>query len=467
MINMTALGLGGIAAAITAGWQQVKNAIGYVSSFVIVKATFDHYLSPQVFTYIKRNYKPLPSGLLNYVSIRVAMKGKKQVVDVPFRIPAKTAIYVRGFSVFIVSVSDTIEIRSIRGLTNFDQFTSDALDSWQEHISRTTKTRDSRFFVRKIIGEEKSAGAAYGSARRKSRSEDVGEDSALSSGSPASHSALMSADITVDRSFKYTPDQYALSEEDDPLEGLFFGSEILRYFDQAMKWLDMGDWYLERQIPWRRGWLLHGPGGTGKSSIAKAVAQNMGIPICHFYLATLSDQEFMDRWDAMPTPCVALFEDFDNVFHGRENQTEHKSLTFDCILNQISGVSSLNGVFLIVTTNHIEHIDPALGVMKNADSGVSTRPGRIDSVIEVSFMNSENRRRLATKILRDWPESIEHLMAQYTDNAGTDWTPSQWQEVCIQSALERMQSDEHLTSIAGNVVQLQQPESHKLVVHAV
>ena len=447
MINMTALGLGGIAAALTAGWQQVKNAIGYISSFVIVKATFDHYLSYQVYAYLKRNYKPLPSGLLNYVAVRVTMKGKKQVVDVPFRIPAKTSIYVKGLSVFIVSVGDTIEIRSIRGLTNFDQFTSDALDSWQAHLSKTTKTRDSRFYVKKIIGEEKNAGAS--SRRRDHHGGD--EDSASPSvgGQVASSSALMSADITTDRSFKYTPDQYALSEEDDPLEGLFFDDAILKYFDQAMKWLRMGDWYLDRQIPWRRGWLLFGPGGTGKSSIAKAVAQNMGIPICHFYLATLSDQEFMDRWDAMPTPCVALFEDFDNVFHGRESQTEHKSLTFDCILNQISGVSSLNGVFLIVTTNHIEHIDPALGVLKNADSGVSTRPGRIDSVIEVAYMNLANRRRLAEKILRDWPEVIDRLFSQYPDGDQVEWTPSQWQEVCIQQALDRMQADEHLASIAA------------------
>jgi hypothetical protein len=457
MINMTALGLGGIAAALTAGWQQVKNAIGYVSSFVIVKATFDHYLSPQVFTYIKRNYKPLPSGLLNYVAVRVTMKGKKQVVDVPFRIPAKTAIYVRGLSVFIVSVSDTIEIRSIRGLTNFDKFTSDALDSWQAHIGKTTKTRDSRFYVKKIIGEEKNVGAAR---RHSYHDGDSEERSPSPAGNQSSgSSALMSADITTDRSFKYTPEQYALSEEDDPLEGLFFDDEILKYFDQAMRWLQMGDWYLDKMIPWRRGWLLTGPGGTGKSSIAKALAQSMGIPICHFYLATLSDQEFMDRWDSMPTPCVALFEDFDNVFHGRENQTEHKSLTFDCILNQISGVSSLNGVFLIVTTNHIEHIDPALGVTENGESGVSTRPGRIDTVISVSFMNAYNRRRLATKILKDWPDQIERLMTQHPDGEGIDWTPSQWQEMCIQIALEQMQSDERLASIAPVSVQSNRPQS--------
>lgn len=468
MINMTTLGLGGLAAALTAGWQQVKNALSYVSSFVLVRANFDHDLSPAVYTYLKRNYRPLPSGLLNYVSYRVnTMRGRKEAVLVPFRIPAATSIYVGKRSFLIVNAgSNSLEVRTIRGLVDFDKLTSDALDSWDQHLKLNDKKRSTRFWVRKVIGTEKGMGAAFASAQRKRSHDNEG----IASDSPSSigtSQGLMGPDLTIDRSFKYAPETYAIRDDENPLEGLFFESRILKYFEQALRWLQMGDWYLDRQIPWRRGWLLHGPGGTGKSSIAKAVAQNLGIPINHFYLATLSDQEFIEHWESMATPCIALFEDFDNVFHGRENQTEHKSLSFDCVLNQISGVSSLNGVFLIVTTNHIEHIDPALGVVKAADSGISTRPGRIDSVIEVGFINLENRRLMAHKILRDWPDIIERLIHEHPDKDGIDWTPSQWQEVCIQAALDRMQSDDHLTSIATNVVKLQHPVAHKLVVHAV
>lgn len=470
MINMTTLGIGGIAAALTAGWQQVKNALSYVSSFILIKANFDYDLSPAVYTYLKRNYKPLPSGFLNYVAHRVnTMRGRKDTVLVPFRLPAPTAIYVGRLSFMIVNAdSARLQIRTIRGLVDFDRLTSDALDSWDRHLKLNDEKRGSRFWVRKVIGTEKGMGAAFTNMKRQAVSNTAGDSTSQESPSGISSSnELLRPDLTIDRSFKYAPETYAMRDDEDALEGLFFEPRILKYFEQALRWLRMGDWYLERQIPWRRGWLLHGPGGTGKSSIAKAVAQNLGIPIYHFYLATLSDQEFIEAWESMPTPCIALLEDFDNVFHGRENQTEHKSLSFECVLNQISGVSSLNGVFLIVTTNHIEHIDPALGVIKEADSGISTRPGRIDSVIEVGFINQENRQRMAQKILRDWPDIIERLMYEHPDKAGVDWTPSQWQEVCIQAALDRMQSDEHLASIASNVVQLQQPESHKLVVHAI
>jgi len=242
------------------------------------------------------------------------------------------------------------------------------------------------------------------------------------------------------------------SNEDDPLEGLFFDDEILRYFDQARRWLSLGDWYLERQIPWRRGWLLHGPGGTGKSSIAKAVGQMLGIPVFHFYMATLSDQEFIERWDQMSTPCVALLEDFDNVFHGRENQTAHKSLTFDCVLNQISGVASINGVFLIVTTNHLEHIDSALGVESNLEGGISTRPGRVDSVIKVGYINAHNRRGMAEKILKDWPDLVEEVLGKHDQMP--EITPIQWQETLIQAALERMKAEDSEPSNNSNVIEI-------------
>jgi hypothetical protein len=444
MINMTALGLGGLAAAITAGWQQVKNALNYVSSFVVINASFDHRLSPVVMAYLKREYRPLPSGLLNYMSLRLAVKGRKDAVLIPFRVVSNTSIYVGKRSIMVVSVSDsTLKIRAVRGSINFDRFTSDALDSWDENLKLNTKKRDSRFWVSKVIGSEKGSFSSYRNANHgtKVQADNDGPGGEAGDAMPSSSSSLLAPNVSLDRSFKYEREFYAIQEEDDPLEGLFFEPKILKYFEQAMQWLQLGEWYTERQIPWRLGWLLHGPGGTGKSSIAKATAQNLGVPIYHYYLATLSDQEFIERWERMATPCIALFEDFDAVFHGRENQTEHKSLTFDCVLNQISGVSALSGVFLIVTTNHIEHIDHALGTQVEKGSEKSTRPGRIDSVIEVSFISAENRRKMAYKILRDWPDLIDELMAQHS---GGNWTPSQWQEVCIQAALERLHSTDHL-----------------------
>jgi SpoVK/Ycf46/Vps4 family AAA+-type ATPase len=140
-------------------------------------------------------------------------------------------------------------------------------------------------------------------------------------------------------------------------------------------------------------------------------------------------------------PCIALIEDIDGVFHGRKNisggnaemsaflrnaemmgrdgqdgqggdgedtisQPKEASgedgegrqqrqmrrpqipmnsgLTFDCLLNVLDGVERLEGVFVIITTNDITKVDPAIG-QPTGDNG-STRPGRIDRVIELRNM---------------------------------------------------------------------------------
>ena len=51
-------------------------------------------------------------------------------------------------------------------------------------------------------------------------------------------------------------------------------------------------WYTDRGIPYRRGYLLHGPHGTGKSSFISALAGHYGYSIC---LLSLSDRLLDDE----------------------------------------------------------------------------------------------------------------------------------------------------------------------------
>lgn len=440
LITMGALGAGGLAAGAMAGWQRVKNAFSYVSSFAFVSAQFDSDLLPAIRAYVHTNYTILPSGLFYYASRRFKLRGNKQYSVVPFKLPMSSSIYFRGCIPFFIDLSSN-KIRSIRGFTNFNTLVSDALDQWEARNNNSKEV--SRFYVHQVMGMDKST---HGMDWEEKRSR--GDDSPQGATAEISSSSNWhEPDINVHASFKYARDLYLPSPKDqDPLDGLFFDEHVIKYFDQAQRWLEMGEWYIERNIPWRRGWLLHGPGGTGKSSVAKALARKLGIPIYQYYLATLSDNEFIKKWNNMATPCIALLEDFDAVFNMREPLTEHKSLTFDTVLNTISGVNSLDGVMLIVTTNHLDKIDPALGISVD-DSEVSTRPGRVDTVIKIGYMSEYNRTRMASRMLRDWPELVNPLLRA---NTGT-YTPAQWQEICLQAALERMAADDHkVLSISSN-----------------
>ena len=101
-----------------------------------------------------------------------------------------------------------------------------------------------------------------------------------------------------------------------------------------------------------------------------------------------------------------------------------------------SSLRRLRCLFLIITTNHLEKIDEALGVITSG-SGISTRPGRIDSVIELGHMEVEARLKLACKVLVDWPDMVNQVV-----NEGVGLTPVQFQELCIQHAYKKIHRNE-------------------------
>ena len=82
-------------------------------------------------------------------------------------------------------------------------------------------------------------------------------------------------------------------------------------------------------------------------------------------------------------------------------------LTFDCLLNCLDGVERADGIFTIITTNDITKIDPALGQPRKLPDGttefISTRPGRIDKAVELTYMEPADKKRMAGRILGEYP----------------------------------------------------------------
>lgn len=219
--------------------------------------------------------------------------------------------------------------------------------------------------------------------------------------------------------------------ESAAMEALSIGAEMAAVVRDVKFWNGHRPWYRERGVPWRRGYLLHGRPGTGKTSLVRAIAQELGLPVHVFSLAGMASYEFESAWSTarQDAPRIVLFEDFDSVFHGRKNVSDG-SLTFDQVLNAIDGIEREDGLLLFVTTNHIESIDPAMGVPDGA--GRSTRPGRIDVAVELPGLDYEGRLKLARRILCD-DEAARRLAAEHVDD-----TAAQFQERAMRAALERL-----------------------------
>ncbi len=434
------LALGGVGAAVVAGWNHVKTWFLSVKRLLIVEARFSHPVSGPMTVWIYSKWKPAPKGYYTFIGMKAPIRNKQYSYVIPFIWPGESWIALRRRQFLFISMGGEGEIHKIsgiRGIVNMKALVAEALIWYNEEYRATiTSSIFDRFMVTDVVGAEKVGNSMVEmveALRKDKASEDTGSSSPVSAvtGSPGIH-------LDIQESFLYKKDVYTFSSEDNALEGLFYPDRILEQFEAAKNWLSKGDWYTKRFIPHRRGWLFHGPGGTGKSSLAKAIARYLKIPIYRYFLNTLSDQEFIKRWNRMDTPCIALIEDVDTVFRLRENLTAHKALSFETLLNVVSGVNTLNGILLIVTTNRLDYIDPALGV-PDPETGESSRPGRIDQVTYIGEMEDRERRRMAQHILQDWPEEVEQLMAR---TVGVKTMPAQWMETCVQIATNRLKDEQ-------------------------
>lgn len=413
--------------ALGAFWSQAKGFARYLTGIFSLQKELDYKLSHAVYKYLRVHYRKLPSGISVYNGVYLTVDRKPILSVVPFDMPNPQVSVWWGKRGLFISYNKATKLFGIRGLFDPRGLVSDALDYAERDASDEGVNN---FRVITIIG---SAGDLPGqdNRRRGSGISGGGEVGEKSSDIP---SADPDADVTIgiDDSFMYSRDRYIFSKQKkDPLEGLYYQQDVLGLIEKLKHWYSLRDWYAERMIPWRTGALFHGPGGTGKSSLALVIAKILKIPIYQYYLNTLTDKEFMREWGSMQVPCVVALEDFDTVFNGREPTTIHQSLSFEAVLNQISGISAISGVLLIVTTNNIEKIDPALGRID--EHGRPTRPGRIDHIIHMGMTDREQRQKIAHHVLRDWPVLAEHLVDE-----GVDTTAAQFQSMCVQAAIEKI-----------------------------
>ena len=186
-------------------------------------------------------------------------------------------------------------------------------------------------------------------------------------------------------------------------------------------------WYARMGLSYKRGYLLHGPPGTGKTSIVLAMAGVARADIYHLNLAQLTSDEALDKaFRDMPPRCVVVFDDIDamgRVVHDRKSKAtggggdvvaanafdagafganafganaiaalsrmQHVSsddpipsrLTLSCLLNHLDGVGCNHGRIFVMTTNHPERLDPAI-----------VRPGRADLTLELGPCSKQQLR---------------------------------------------------------------------------
>lgn len=152
-----------------------------------------------------------------------------------------------------------------------------------------------------------------------------------------------------------------------------------RIVDDVKDFLGSASWYNDRGIPYRRGYLLHGPPGTGKSSFIQALAGELDYDIAVLNLSErgLTDDRLNHLLTVIPSRTLVLLEDVDAAFSKRRVQSDSDgyrgaNVTFSGLLNALDGVASAEERVIFLTTNHVERLDEAL-----------VRPGRVDMFVRL------------------------------------------------------------------------------------
>ncbi|XP_020093036.1 AAA-ATPase ASD, mitochondrial-like [Ananas comosus] len=183
--------------------------------------------------------------------------------------------------------------------------------------------------------------------------------------------------------------------------------------DDLIQFRDSKEYYAEIGKVWKRGYLLFGPPGTGKSSMIAAMANLLDYDVYDLELTAIKNNTELRKLFIETTgKSIIVIEDIDcsldltgkrnkekkkddepnkNMPPGTNNKEESSKVTLSGLLNFIDGLwSACGGERIIVfTTNHVEKLDKAL-----------IRRGRMDKHIEMSYCGFEAFKVLAKNYLR-------------------------------------------------------------------
>jgi chaperone BCS1 len=208
--------------------------------------------------------------------------------------------------------------------------------------------------------------------------------------------------------------QFGEPKRKRPLESVVLERGVKeRIVDDVEAFLAARTWYLDRGIPYRRGYLLYGPPGTGKSSFIQALAGHLdfNIAILNVSERGLTDDRLNHLLTKVPRRTIVLLEDVDVAFVNRKQPGADgyasATVTFSGLLNALDGVASAEERIIFLTTNHVEKLDEAL-----------IRPGRVDMTVRLGEATDYQIEQLWDRFYADIDvhgEARQRFMAKVRD----------------------------------------------------
>ncbi len=191
----------------------------------------------------------------------------------------------------------------------------------------------------------------------------------------------------------------------DEIGGL---TDVKRELQEAVEWpMKYPGLYdkLGHKMP--RGILLHGPSGTGKTLLAKAVATESEANF-----VSVRGPELLSKWVGesergireifrrarQASPCVIFFDEIDSIapVRGAGGETAVTERVVSQLLTELDGMENMHGVVVLAATNRADMIDTAL-----------LRPGRFDKIIQIPMPDKESRKKILEINVKEIPADVD------------------------------------------------------------
>ncbi|MGH9979912.1 MAG: CDC48 family AAA ATPase, partial [Nitrososphaeraceae archaeon] len=191
---------------------------------------------------------------------------------------------------------------------------------------------------------------------------------------------------------------------------------VKRELQEAVEWpLKYPALYKELKHNIPKGILLHGPSGTGKTLLAKAVATESEANFI-----SVKGPELLSKWVGesekgireifrkarQAAPCVIFFDEIDSIAPIRGMEGVHASTErmMSQLLTEMDGIQEMQGVVIIAATNRVDMIDTAL-----------LRPGRFDKIVLVPNPDRNTRERILEIHIKGKPVSKDIDLGRIAD----------------------------------------------------